>query len=168
MSNTIKLYPGWKEAAMQIAKRVSEKGYELFLSFDELYELMDIKQPSQTQSINQWKMHSFEWLQHIENLKKILLEEYNICLFNVRGEGYRVLHPNEQIMEAVPKRMKKAMQTINKAVLELTHVNQELLSYDAQQNQFRNMERISFVKAALSKRRKITADDNEKNMIENK
>lgn len=155
-NNLIKLYPPWKQAAQVIAARVEAEGYGLLFTFEELHQMMDLKPPSGKLGIGEWRSSQFEWLQHIENLKDTLLEEYNLGFMNKRGIGYLVLHPNDQVMVAVPKRMHKAMLTVNKAIKELTHVNQALLSYEAQQAQFRNMEKVAFVKAALSKKRNLS------------
>jgi len=154
MSDVIKLYPGWKEAAEQIAKKVKAEGYEIILTWEELYDLMDIKVP-ETATKEKWKEHEFEVLQNMENLKKLLLREYNLHLENVRGVGYQVLHPNDQVRIAPDKQLEKALAHVEKAREILTNVNQEALSFDGQQHQMRGLEKVGFYKAVMGKGKKI-------------
>ena len=149
--NVTKLYPGWKEAVHKIVDRVSKEGYGVMLSFEDLFALMDIKTPA-TATCEEWQKYQFEVLDNIENLKRALLEDYNICLQNVRGQGYQVLHPDDQVTVAVDKALKKALARVRQAVIIATHVDQTALSFDGQQNQMRQLEKASFLHAAMSKK----------------
>jgi hypothetical protein len=152
MQNVTKLFPGWKEAVSQIVDRVGREGYGVMLSFENLFTMMDIQTPA-TATFEEWQKHQFEVLDNIENLKRSLLEDHNICLQNVRGQGYQVLHPDDQVTIAANKLFKKAMTKVRQAVEVITHVDLAALSFDGQQQQMRQLEKASFLHAVMSKKK---------------
>jgi len=154
MGDMVKLYPGWKEAGAHIVARTEAEGYGLVFSFEELFCLMDLKWP-ETASLEDWKRLSFEKLQYMENLKNLLLEEHNLCLHNIRGEGYRVLHPNDQVTVGIEKEYQKIGRLICKIVNKAVHVNQMELSFDGQQQQMRHLEKAAFLQAVMGKKKKL-------------
>ena len=154
-----KLYPGWKEATTQIVARVRKEGYGLIFSFENLFSMMDIQTPAMA-TCEVWQKHQFEVLDHIENLKRVLLEDHNICLQNVRGQGYQVLHPDDQVTVAANRLFKKAMTKVRQAVEVITHVDMEALSFDGQQQQMRQLEKAAFLHSVMSKK-KIGGEEKE-------
>jgi len=150
----IKLYPGWKEAADRILKRWENEGYGILISFQELHGYMDITEPRNGTSA-QWKSYSFEVLQATENLKKYLLEEHLLHLENVRGQGYMVLHPNDQVTIAANKLFKKAMFKVNQTIKLLTHVDMSSLSEEGKQSQLLQLEKAAWLKASFRGKRKF-------------
>lgn len=152
--NVTKLYPGWKEAADQIVKRVSAEGYGVMISHENLLAMMDMKTP-EAGTAEDFKKYAFELLTNTVNLTKSLLEEHNLCLHNVRGQGYQVLHPDDQVTIAADKRIKKALHHVGQALMVLTHVDGEALSYDGQQEQVRRLGKVGFLFSALSKKKKV-------------
>lgn len=154
MGDMVKLYPGWKEAAAHIVARTEAEGYGLSFSFKELFDLMDFKK-MEIGSAEEWEKYSFEKLQNLENLKNLLLEEHNLCLHNIRGEGYQVLHPDDQITLAIDKDYRKIGKMVCKIIKKAIHVNQQELSFDGQQQQMRQMEKAAFLQAVMGKRKKV-------------
>lgn len=152
--NVTKLYPGWKEAAIKILERVERDGYGIMFSHEDLYVLMDIKVP-EVATPEEFKKHAFEVMTNTLNLSKSLLEEHNLCLHNVRGQGYQVLHPDDQVTVAADKRFRRALHHIGQAVAVLTHVDVDSLSYDGQQEQVRRLGKAAFLFSGLSKKKKV-------------
>ena len=101
-----KKHPGWKNAVEIILKRFDEEGYGILFSNQELFEMFDIKQPTYS-SYEDFQKFCFERLDHMENLKIELLEAYNICMSNMRGNGYVLLHPDDQVTKEAKKKMEK-------------------------------------------------------------
>jgi hypothetical protein len=159
MQNGItKLYPGWKEATVKIVERVSREGYGIMFSHEDLYAMMDIKVPEMA-TPEVFKKHAFEVMASTLNLFKCLLEEHNLCLHNVRGQGYQVLHPDDQVTIAADKRFKRALHHIGQAVAVLTHVDVDALSFDGQQEQVRRLGKAAFLFSGLSKKKKVAENE---------
>jgi hypothetical protein len=156
MAEVLKLHPGWQEAARQIVVRTEAEGYGLVFSFEELFTLMDLKEP-QTANLEEWRRHSFEKLQYVENLKSLLLQEHNLCLQNIRGVGYQVLHPDDQVTVAIDRDYRRIGRMLCKIVNKAIHVNQRELSFEGQQHQMRQLERAAFLKAVMGKGKKLAA-----------
>jgi len=154
MSDT-KKHPGWKNAAEIILERFDQEGYGILFSDKELDNMLDIQKP-RFGSYDAFQKFQFERLMHTENLKEYLLAEYNLCLENVRGKGYMLMCPDDQVMKTSRRYMVLARRKINKMVSVLTHVDMESLSDAGQQEQIALMGRAAFVRSAMNKRKLLT------------
>ena len=161
--NNVKPFPGWKNALKHITARVENEGYGVFISHKELLSWLDIgPKPANVTTYEKWV---FEKLQQIETLKDELLTDHNIKLQVVKGEGYNVLHPNDQVTKGVDLHFRKAKKQINKAIQTLANVNQELLSMETEHLRLRNMVKMGFVKSAMNKRKFELPQEPEKKKI---
>lgn len=158
MDGVTKLHPGWKEAVSQIVDRVRLEGYGVMFSHEDLHKMMDIKIP-ETGTHDEYKKRDLEIMSSIVNLTDTLLKEYNICLKNVRGQGYMVLTPDDQVSIGVEQEWRKIGRLVCKAVQKAVCVNQEALSFEGQQVQVRQIEKASFFRAAMSKKKKIGGEE---------
>ena len=147
-----KAYPGWKNAIEKIMERVNTEGFGVLFSKKELLDYCDIKVPERA-TAPEWQQHSFEVLDHIDHMVKELSEEYDICLFNVKGQGYKVLHPNDQVEKEPQKHFKKIRREISKTKRSLTNVKTELLSDDKQTLRLNMLTRVAFIRGAMNKKR---------------
>ena len=147
-------YPEWKEARDRILSRVQLEGYGILISMQELYNYMDMKKPLLTKDFEKFQ---FQWLGNVENLKDSLLEEYNICLMNSRGQGYVVCTPDDQVTKVPVKIMRKVRKELRKIISTCTNVNQELLSREGNKIRLENMAKVAFIKQAMNKK-KIESD----------
>lgn len=93
-----------------------------------------------------WQERQFRWLAMIESFRTELLEEHNIHLSNVYGQGYRVVPAREQTAIAEEKFQRETRRSFRKTALILKHVRIEQLS-DSERRE--NMDAI----AKLSKLR---------------
>jgi hypothetical protein len=151
-NNVTKIWPGWKEAARKITERVEKDGYGILISQNDLLKMMDIKTPEYA-TPQEYKKYAFEVMNSLVNLTIILLEEHNLCLHNVRGQGYQILHPNDQVTIAADTKFRKVIHHLSQAVSILTHVDQDSLSYDGQQEQIRRLGKAAFLFSGLSKKK---------------
>lgn len=157
MENAVKLFPGWREAADRIVERVTEQGYGVIFSHDDLLKMMDIKLPEMA-TPDEYKKYSLEVMTSTVNLTQWLLHNHNLCLHNVRGQGYQILHPDDQVTIAADKRFKMVAHHLGKAVEVLTRVDQEALSHDGQQAQLRGLGKAAFLISGFSKKRKFPGE----------
>jgi hypothetical protein len=160
-----KAYPGWKNALEKILIRVKLEGYGVIFSHEELLALMDIQIP-QVATLQELQKYQLETLSSVENLKDTLIEEYSLYLMNIRGVGYQILHPNDQVDKAPKKHLKKMRKELTRAMTSLTNVHAELLDYDRSQARVRGLARLAFIRAAINKK-KIFIDEKEQLKIAN-
>jgi hypothetical protein len=156
--NVTKLYPGWKEAVTKIVERVEKEGYGVMFSTEALFEMMDIKVP-ETATPEDWKKHSLEVMASTTNLIETLLKDHNLCLHNVRGQGYKILHPDDQVTIGADKRFKSVLHHLGKAMQVLTHVDPDKLSYEGQQQQMRRLGKAAFLVAGIKGKKRITGGE---------
>ena len=157
MDNTVKLFPGWREAADRIVDRVTEQGYGVIFSHDDLLKMMDIKQPEMA-TPEEFNKYSLEVMTSTVSLSLWLLHNHNLCLHNVRGQGYQILHPDDQVTIAADKKFKKVIHHLGQAVAILTHVDQQALSHDGQQAQMRGLGKAAFLISGFSKKKKFPGE----------
>ena len=72
--------------------------------------------------------YQFALLAAVESLKKHMLIEHKMLLVNVRGQGYRIVQPNEQTDAAVRAGMKQVRKGLRTTAEGLEHTNVALLS----------------------------------------
>ena len=70
---------------------------------------------------------SFMFLEHMEEFRNIMLVDYKKHLFNVRGQGYMICQPNQQVDLAMVKFKKSINTEINVALRVLNNINETLL-----------------------------------------
>ena len=115
------------------------KGYSYgdFISHREIDQAMDRASPtlteigemtSQSQLAERMQKYQFELLAATDALKKHLLKEKKMMLVNVRGEGYRVIHPREQTDVAIEAGMHQIRRGLKVAEQGIENVNSELLT----------------------------------------
>lgn len=75
-----------------------------------------------------WNARQFEWLRNIEAFRTELLEEHQVFLSNVLGQGYRLVPPREQTAVAQEKFEREAKRSYRKAAATLKHVRVESLT----------------------------------------
>lgn len=70
---------------------------------------------------------AFEFLQNVDRFKDILLFEHKMLLVAVRGEGYRIVKPEQQSEVAMRRLRDQVARELRKAVDTLTHIRDDLL-----------------------------------------
>jgi hypothetical protein len=147
--DNLKSYPPYKNAVEVISRVTEEEGFGRLFTHDELRKFMDMKEPD---NLPEYKKFTVRYMSAIESLKSELLVDHSIFLYSERGQGYRVLEPEEQITIGAAHHIKKAYRETSKAMKSLIYARQELLSDEAQQKRQRGMQRVAFLQAAYRKR----------------
>lgn len=116
------------------AFKTSKLGYDSFISHNDFDYMAGLKRPdlleahSNTHAI---KMHE-KWRRDrvaiVEEVKKVLLIEYQMNLASIIGEGYRILKPAEQTESAMRDVASRVTSAIKKGVRILDNVNREMLT----------------------------------------
>jgi len=146
----VKKHPLWHEVVDYIAEDVKEKGYGLFYSHQELRTLLGIPEPT---TIEESEKGNLDYMSALHSLSQELLVEHNIHLSNKYREGYTVSVPDDQVTKEVIKRFEKAVAWIRKGCKVNIHVNFQMLSDKAKDQQIRNAQKGAFILHASRKRK---------------
>lgn len=149
MTNIIE-YPEWKNAVNEIVTRVEAEGYGILITHEQLLGYFKMLEPN---NMKELKKYQFKLLSYTENLKESLLEDHNIFLMSVRGKGYQVLKPDDQVVIGPDHFIKKSRRYINKAISTLANVNERLLSMEKAEVRLLKMQRVAFIKSSMNKRK---------------
>ena len=69
----------------------------------------------------------FDFLSIFENLRKDVLKNHNYLLVNVRGQGYRIIHPKDQTQYAYDQLIKDIGKSFKEANDIMTHVRNNIV-----------------------------------------
>lgn len=148
-----RMHPIWKEFAHVIAQRVSSDGYGFIIEMDELYGMLEAKRPFAHSLWKDVKKNAFDFLEKVESLKRECLHEHSICLYNVRGKGYQVLPPDDQVSKRWERQHEKVRKHLRKSLDILANVDASQLSDQGLKNRDRNIQRTVFIMSAANKRK---------------
>jgi len=150
-----KKHPAWKNAIEIILNRFDEEGYGIMFSDSDILTMLELEKPN-VGTYETYQKFSLGKLSQLESLKKTLLEQSNLCLENVKGDGYMLMHPDDQISKTSQKYYRHARKKINRMVSVLTYVDSEKLSFEGKQKQLDQLGRAAFIRAAMNKRKVFT------------
>lgn len=151
-----KKHPAWKNAIEIILKRFDEDGYGIMFSDAEILLMLELERPS-VGTYDDFQTFNLDKLAQLESLKKELLESSNLCLENSRGNGYMLMHPDDQVTKTSQKYYRHARKKMNRMVSVLTYIDNDALSQEGKQKQINQLGKAAFIRAAMNKR-KIIAD----------
>ena len=100
----MKLHPAWKHA---VAELFSGKfAFGDVVSHEELQAVLGLPKPRGKIEVEQYESWRLSLLSQVDALTDYLLEEKNICLRSVIGEGYMLVKPEDQTAFAVKQGQK--------------------------------------------------------------
>lgn len=146
----IQKYPPWKNAIEEIIVRFNKEGFGIVFSKVRLDEMFGIK-PARTIAENQ--KNQFERMAQMEALKIALLKEYQLHFSNIRGQGYQIMHPNDQVAYGADKHTKKAKRELRRAGAIIVHVRAGELDNKHEEMRLHKLRLNGFQQHALAKRK---------------
>lgn len=82
-----------------------------------------------------WSARQFDWLRNVEALRAELLEQHQIFLSSVHGQGYRLVPPREQSAVAQERFEREAKRSYRRAATTLKNVRlSELTEAERKEN----------------------------------
>ena len=143
-------YPFYEGAIAHVLERFEIESYGAMFLHEELKDWMGIKIG---ETIAEAHKENLDYFRGIVRVRDSLLEDYNICLASVVGNGYKILTPEEQIHKGPENYIRKSQKAISRAVSVLTNVDRNALSYETKDLQLAKIARMAFIKSAYRKRR---------------
>lgn len=89
----VKIFPAWKQAVQDF---LAEFSYGDIVPHEWLVQRFGLPEQNERMSAAAFQARQFEWLACIEGFKATLLNEHQVLLHSVRGEGYRWVPPADQ------------------------------------------------------------------------
>jgi len=148
-------HPAWKQAVEDIVKLFEAKGYNITFSEDVILEMLKLEKPKYG-TYDEFKIFQLERLGQLENLRTALLEENNLCLATVKGNGFVLIHPDDQVTIEAKKDFDASRRKLKRGFAKLTYVDSTALSDAAKEAQNKMLGRAAFIRMAMNKRKMIT------------
>jgi hypothetical protein len=126
MSDELKLFPLWKQAVKDFIDARFSEGDVITKKW--LEEHFEMTPAGELTTLEEFERRAFDWLKNTTSFRESLLEEHQIALQTVIGDGYRVVPPHEQTALAREKFEKEARKSYKKAVLTMTNVQVDKLT----------------------------------------
>lgn len=122
----ITLFPIWRQAVADFLAENFEPGAIIKKKW--LEEHFDIQPIIGKMTAAQFQERQFKWLASMESFRSCLLEEHQILLHSVYGEGYRVVPPHEQTEHSAERFEKEATKAYARAATAMKNVQVDKLT----------------------------------------
>ncbi len=148
MSKKTRKLPLWKQAVEDI---VEDYDYGDVINLDWFYDSFGTLPPEKG-TLEEFKAFQLDFLANIENVKNELLEEHDMMLVSVRGVGYRIVKPKEQVKIAWEKLKYDVVKALSKGERRIVNINTEMISKEQRQERTEKLAKISQLKTFQRKR----------------
>lgn len=122
------LSPIWKQAVKDFLAANLPPGTVIPLNWFEGHFQMEPLDDIATLTAVEFRQRQFTWLRNMEEFKRELLEEHQICLLSVHGEGYRVVPPGEQTAATTDRFEREVKKAYRQAAVRLKNVQIDRLT----------------------------------------
>lgn len=113
----------------QVAETIREKyNYGEVVPTDYIMELLGDPKPKDNDTAKAFEQWQLRRMTHIGNIGMILLEQYKVCLSNVRGVGYMLVEPQNQADYALNRTTSKMSDALSDGSKIVANININLLS----------------------------------------
>ena len=155
MTGTTHLLPAWRNAAAELF--AGQYSHGEIIPHDVLREALRLPEPSGRLTREEWESWRLALVAQVDALAAWLLEEKNLCLKNVQGQGYMILPPAEQTTFAVKQGRKKIRAELRKMGRRLSFIDHASLSQDERKANADALARLSFMEQQFrkAKRRRL-------------
>lgn len=118
----VTLHPEWRQAAKDLAAQFK---YGDLVTLDWLREAFELQEP---QTIEEFKSYQLDFLSSMDALRQELLVEYQLSLRNVRGVGYELVNPNDQVETAWQSTFGKVRRELGKLAGTIRYIRHDELT----------------------------------------
>lgn len=121
-SDQTQVLPEWRQAVRDFLAAGFNEGDVVSHAWLESHFGMEPVDQDKPMLPAEWSARQFAWLRNIEAFRTELLENHQVFLSSVFGEGYRLVPPREQTAIAQEKFERDAKRSYRKAATTLKHV----------------------------------------------
>lgn len=155
MTGAVHLLPAWRNAAAELFSGQYAPGD--MIPHEVLREALRLPEPTGRLTRDEWESWRLALVAQVDALAAWLLEEKNLCLKSVQGQGYLILPPSDQTEFAVKQGRKKIRQELRKMGRRLSFIDHASLSQDERKANADALARLSFMEQQFrkAKRRRL-------------
>ena len=156
---TVHLLPPWKNAAAELF--AGKYGYGDVVPHEELQASLNLPKPTGRITVEEYESWRLAVLAQVDALSVFLLEERNICLKAVPGQGYMIVKPSEQTDYAMQHGMKRVKSELRKMGRRLSFIDRSALTHEEARKNADALARLSFLQqmANKAKRKRFIAPE---------
>lgn len=147
------LSPPWKQAAAELFGNKYTFGQ--MVPHDELQAALNLPKPVGKVEVEVYERWRLALLSQIDALATFLLEDKNMCLRAVPGQGYQIVEPAKQTDYAMAEGMKRVKSELRKMGRRLSFVDRAALTSDEARANADALARLSFLNQQTNKARRL-------------
>lgn len=162
MTGAVHMLPAWRNAAAELFS--GQYSYGDVIAHETLREALRLPEPTGRLSREEWEAWRLALVAQVDALSDWLLEEKNMCLRNIQGQGYMIVEPSEQTDFAVKHGRKKIRAELRKMGRRLSFVDHGALTADQRKENADALARLSFMEQQFNraKRKRFLAEPERK------
>lgn len=147
------LSPPWRQAAAELFG--SKFTYGDIVPHDELQAALNLPKPEGKVEVEVYERWRLALMGQVDALVAFLLEERNMCLKAVPGQGYLIVEPAKQTEFAMADGMKRVKSELRKMGRRLSFVDRAALTSDQARENADALARFAFLSQQASKVRRL-------------
>jgi hypothetical protein len=141
--DNVTLLPAWKNAAAELFS--GTYGYGDIVPHDELRAALRLPKPAGKVTAEEFEGWQLALVAQIDALSTLLLEERNMCLRAIPGQGYQILEPAQQTEYAMGHGIKRVRAELRKMGRRLTYLDRGRLTNEQARENADAMARLSWL-----------------------
>lgn len=158
--SAVTLLPPWKNAAAVLFGERYNFGD--IVPHDELLASFSLPKPTGKITVDEYETWRLSVLAQQEHLSEWLLEERNMLLVSVSGQGYRICEPEKQTAEALERGMKRVRKEINRMARQLHYVDRSTLTHEQARENADALARAAWMKSQMNKSKRLRIGEDAK------
>lgn len=162
MTGVTHLLPPWRNAAAELF--ASKYTYGDIVPHSELQAALMLPKPTGKITVEEYEEWRLSLLAQVDALGTFLLEEKNMCLKAVPGQGYMIVEPAKQTEYALEHGMKRVKSELRKMGRRLSFIDRSALTHEDARKNADALARLSFLQQMANKARRsrfISPPENE-------
>lgn len=153
MTGSVHMLPPWRNAAAELfADRYT---YGDVVPHGELQAALMLPKPTGKITVDEYEEWRLSLLSQVDALSTFLLEEKNMCLKAVPGQGYMIVEPAKQTEYAMGHGMKRVKSELRKMGRRLSFVDRSALSHEDARKNADALARLAFLQSMANKRKRF-------------
>lgn len=157
---TVTLLPPWKNAAAELF--AGQYRYGDLVPHAALLEAFGLPKPAGLVTAEDYESWRLSVLEQQDALADWLLEERNMMLVSVPGQGYRICEPEKQTETAVDRGMKRVRRELGKMARQLRYVDRSALTHEQARENAEAMARAGWMQQQLDEVKRLRLSDDPK------
>lgn len=163
MTGAVHLLPPWRNAAAELFG--SRYTFGDVVPHDELQAALMLPKPAGRITVEEYENWRLSLLAQVDALCAYLLEERNMCLKAIPGQGYMIVKPAEQTDYAMKHGMKRVKSELRKMWRRLSFIDRSALTHEEARKNADALARLAFLQSMANKRKRFVVQPEQKAVV---